>query len=324
MKKAVAMLAVMCMVICFCVPVCAETGGAFYFEKAKMHMEIPQEWVVFTRNTPRDDEDIEKHFKDYNEMIEMMEEEEWYLIMYLDSDYIAGIDMWPAYQMVDSFRVLLEQETDEGRQKHLAEVDKESRFADYTNKQFFQNNPGAENNYHFLQVDEVMDNLVFREYMVIANGQAVTIFIGAPGKEALDEGDIAVMEELMQGVQFENGVVANMPEAKAANATEGSTSQNIVLWGWIMVLGLGAVAVALVWGMVRLKRKKWYNVQRRSDKMRVDKKKQTNQPTTQYVSARGDVIKKENILCARCGKSIPADSVRCVRCGMKVEEMQDK
>lgn len=78
MKKTLAALWVMCLLVCFCMPVSAAPGGVYRIEEAGMSVTIPQGWMVFTRNATSSDPDVQR-YGGYDVLMQDMKAGNFYL-----------------------------------------------------------------------------------------------------------------------------------------------------------------------------------------------------------------------------------------------------
>ncbi len=102
MKKAFIIIAAISLMLCFCVSVsAAETN--YRIEEGKMSLQLPDSWVVYTRDMPKEDANIAAYYTNHTEMIAYMEKYKVYMEALPNEKMMIGIKIWPAEELSNQF-----------------------------------------------------------------------------------------------------------------------------------------------------------------------------------------------------------------------------
>lgn len=241
MKKFLIVFLVLCMVLCFCMPVSAEPGGIYRIEEAGMTVKIPQDWIVMTRNTPPSDENIARHYTDYTGMIEFMMEYDIYIDVYPPAqDTCISLEMWPADELADEMRAMMEAADDASVQNILQAMQADGKFTTFSNVKFYQSNPGGDNNYRYLQYDGKAEDFTFREYAIIVDSKVMFISSIPLKKDSLGIKDIDDLENFLKATYIDGAKSIVVSEKK------GIDVKTILLWVLAGLVIIGAVVIGIL------------------------------------------------------------------------------
>lgn len=262
-KKAVVAMLIFCVVFGFYLPLTAEPGGEYRIEEAEMTIRIPQGWIVFTRNTPQNDPDIDQQTFDYDMYINNMIESDIYLTAAKPDggSIFVQINSSDVYHdignLTEKYLALPEAE----RKPLLETVGKEmsednvpfigAYYSDEKNKQ---------NNYVYAAYKDTVDDEPFL-WCATVSGDTRVVFSGYfPNEEATQEFyDILASIHYVKQPTIEQVTKSMTPDSSSQSAAQPSPqSKPAFAVSWMLVASIGAmvVLIAIIVFLMHKSRKK--------------------------------------------------------------------
>lgn len=271
MKKAFIIIAAISLMLCFCVSVsAAET--TYRIEEGKMSLQLPDSWVVYTRDMPKEDANIAAYYTNHTEMIAYMEKYKVYMEALPNEKMMIGIKIWPAEELSNQFRELLGTEDKIEREKKLTDMMDNAPAGDVQLVGLYESNPGGSSNWLYLENTIATEHYVVDQYIAVVGDKAVFVY-GVPTEDYMLSADNkAILEQVLGKIVYDKSVMTSSSPAPKQETTPQSPSQQDSFANQnnqttartgldmrtILLIGLAVVVVSVVAivGMKLLRKKK--------------------------------------------------------------------
>lgn len=249
MKKILAVLLAIAIVLCFYTPVSAAPGGSFRIEEGVgMSVEIPQNWKVYTRNASASDPDV-KTYGGYDVLMNDLKEGDIYLVALKGNQAIFSVQIMSDIEEFKGITSLTEEylrATEAEKKEFIDEVKSGAgsedgiflglHYSDEANKV---------NNYLYVGFEFEVYGSKMEAQVTLINEKFVMFSMFPVSGSTLSEQDRADFYQILSTVHYDNQltveqVMGNAAEKKESSGVERKESSKTIL------MAVAAVALVIV------------------------------------------------------------------------------
>ncbi len=356
MKKALAVLMALCVVFCFCMPLSA-MDMTHRIEEAGMDVTLPEDWVVYTRDTPANDPNIEIYYVGHAEMIAYMEKYDVYMEVLPDSEMMVGVKIWSVDRLGTDFRNVLSTEDKAERDRLFNDMIINAPAGDVTLLELYESNVGGDNNYLYLKNEVRTESYIVEQYVAVVGDKAVFVYGMPTDTYRLDAFNQGVLKQILKDIRYDNGTLigatqSNKPiggtdqpdqSTPSSSVAPSAPSKGTMDVRTIVLIALGALVLAgvAVAGVLLLRKKKPKSgmqeaANRAQPRVDAATSVQNNgapapmtpalqpvqQPVGQTTTVPAAPVQQEvrrKAFCGQCGEKLSETTKFCGNCGAKVE-----
>ncbi len=207
MKKALAALWVMCLMVCFCMPVSAAPGGVYRIEEMEMSITIPQDWTVLTRNVAADDADVQR-YGGYDLLMQDMGANSIYLIAVGTNNealMVSIVDGIEEFSGAKSLSEIYAEGNTSAWPKYLDSMEKGalSQGAEFLGV-YESDATGKTNNYLYIHMRSRQQGMEIQGYATFFEKSLITFSMYRVDGGELTQSNQATFQRILSSVHYDN------------------------------------------------------------------------------------------------------------------------
>lgn len=324
MKRTVSAFLAICLAFCL-LPVAAfAESKSYYLDEVQMSIDIPAEFVVFTRDT---DESVLRQYGLSKEKLSAFMDEN---VMYLDAfDYLLDGKYELFVFMIDQNVVedmnTVSDDTYTWLKSGILEEFEELGASDIRCEDY----QGSKANflkiyYSILSNGQMFDKL---RYVTIKNGKTIAIELISTSGE-IEPSQEQLLKEIVDSARFDK---APQTQSKGDNASGKNASEHTQEHGIEMIITAAVILLVII--IAALRKKFVKKARERAEAIAAETDDAAVRPETEAASenetnaseeTEPEEKKPQQRYCRKCGFALPEDSNFCSKCGTAVENDEER
>ncbi|MGI6348906.1 MAG: zinc ribbon domain-containing protein [Eubacteriaceae bacterium] len=229
MKKILAVLLAIAIVLCFCTPVSAAPGGNFRIEEGVgMSLEVPRDWKVYTRDASASDPDV-KTYGGYDVLMNDLKEGDIYLVALKGDQAIFSVQIMSDIEEFKGITSLTEEylrATEAEKKEFIDEVKSGAGSEDGTFLGLhYSDEANKVNNYLYVGFEFVVYGSKMEAQVTLINEKFVMFSMFPLKGNTLSEQDKADFYQILSTVHYDNQLTVEQVMGNAAEKKESSIAE---------------------------------------------------------------------------------------------------
>lgn len=200
MKKILILLFALIILFSNAVNISAASGGKYTIKEADMKINIPKNWVVFTRDSTKNDNDVQRYIPSFKKFKSQLKKDDTYLVAITNNDAIVYVQIYDEdiftgiYNFADYFIGLSEKDKEKFIDKIYNYYKGEEDIKIYDSKEG--------KGYKFIRIDGSLNSEDVLVYKTVINSKAITFSVDGWDKKTLTKNQKKDLKKLIDNITF--------------------------------------------------------------------------------------------------------------------------